>query len=102
MALHATPANEAFPHPDPLPEGQGDQGKYLHGNTENHMKHPAPAAQKQPNAENTYHVTHADLPVHCPMDGMTLWNSHPKVFLPVEDSGEAICPYCSAKFVLDE
>ena len=66
------------------------------------MKHPTPAAQKQANAENTYHVTHADLPVHCPMDGMTLWNSHPKVYLPVEDNGEAICPYCSAKFVLDD
>ena len=66
------------------------------------MTHPSPAALKQPNAESTYHVTRADLPLHCPMDGMTLWNSHPRVFLPIEDSGEAVCPYCSAKFLLDD
>lgn len=35
------------------------------------------------------------------MPGMTLWNSHPKVYLPIEDQGgKAMCPYCSADFVL--
>jgi len=54
----------------------------------------------QPNAENRYEVTRADLPLSCPMPGMYLWNSHPKVYLPVERKGEAKCPYCGADYVL--
>ena len=53
-----------------------------------------------PNAERVYRVTRADLPLHCPMPEMYLWNSHPKVYLPIETSGEAKCPYCSASFEL--
>lgn len=33
---------------------------------------------------------------------MSLWNSHPRVFLPIEETGRARCPYCSAEFVLEE
>jgi len=53
-----------------------------------------------PNAEKTYKVRRADLPLHCPMPGTYLWNSHPKVYLPIETTGEAKCPYCSASYVL--
>lgn len=53
-----------------------------------------------PNAQNLYEVTRKDLPLHCPMPSMSLWNSHPKVFLPIEKSGRARCPYCSAEYVL--
>jgi len=52
------------------------------------------------NTKNTYHVTSRDLPLSCPMPDMELWNSHPRVFLPIEDTGEARCPYCGAKFIL--
>jgi uncharacterized Zn-finger protein len=52
------------------------------------------------NAENRYTVTRADLPLSCPMPGMTLWNSHPKVYLPVEASGSAKGPYCGAQYTL--
>ena len=52
------------------------------------------------NAKNRYEVTRADLPLHCPMEGMSLWNSHPRVYLPIEDTGEAQCPYCGASYVL--
>ena len=52
------------------------------------------------NAENRYEVSPQDLPLSCPMPGMYLWNSHPKVFLPVEDTGEAKCPYCGASYTL--
>ena len=55
-----------------------------------------------PNAENRYQVGRADLPLSCPMPGMSLWNSHPKVYLPVESTGEAKCPYCGAEFELVE
>jgi len=54
----------------------------------------------QPNAQNRYEVTEADLPVHCPLPGMSLWNSHPRVYLPLEEAGEARCPYCGALYVL--
>lgn len=52
------------------------------------------------NAENRYEVTAADLPLHCPMPGMSLWNSHPRVYLPIDQSGEEKCPYCGAVYVL--
>jgi len=54
------------------------------------------------NAQNRYEITRADLPLHCPMDGMSLWNSHPRVFLPVEETGQAKCPYCGAQYVLSD
>ena len=54
----------------------------------------------QPNARNHYEVTADDLPLSCPMPDMALWNSHPRVYLPVETTGWAKCPYCSAEFTL--
>jgi uncharacterized Zn-finger protein len=54
----------------------------------------------QPNAQNQYIVTQSDLPLSCPMPGMHLWNSHPRVFLPIEKTGWAKCPYCSAEYTL--
>ena len=56
----------------------------------------------QPNAENRYEVTRADLPLSCPMPGMYLWNSHPMVYLPIEKTGEAKCPYCGADYFLTD
>jgi len=52
------------------------------------------------NAENVYRVELEDLPLHCPLPGMYLWNSHPKVYLPVEATGESKCPYCGASYEL--
>jgi uncharacterized Zn-finger protein len=54
------------------------------------------------NAQNRYEVTRADLPLSCPMPGMTLWNSHPRVYLPIEASGQERCPYCGAVYVLKD
>jgi uncharacterized Zn-finger protein len=45
-------------------------------------------------------VTEADLPLHCPMPGQSTWDSHPRVFLPVENKGEALCPYCGTLYKL--
>lgn len=65
------------------------------------------AIQKQPavtmhaNAENHYLVSKTDLPLHCPMDGMSKWDSHPRVFLPM-DEGKAKCPYCGAEYTLKD
>ncbi len=56
----------------------------------------------QANAENRYEITRADLPLSCPMPNMSLWNSHPKVYLHIEKTGEAKCPYCGADYSLTE
>jgi uncharacterized Zn-finger protein len=58
--------------------------------------------QKPSNTETRYEVTRKDLPLHCPMRGTTLWNSHPRVFLPIEETGEQRCPYCGALYVLKD
>ncbi|MDT8407975.1 MAG: zinc-finger domain-containing protein [Wenzhouxiangellaceae bacterium] len=59
--------------------------------------------QKQPaNAQCTYDVRRADLPLSCPTPDMTLWNSHPRVYLPIEETGRAKCPYCGAEFRLED
>lgn len=47
-----------------------------------------------------YEVTAADLPLHCPTPAMPLWSSHPRVFLPIEKTGEALCPYCGTLYKL--
>jgi uncharacterized Zn-finger protein len=54
----------------------------------------------QPNAQNQYDVTPDDLPLSCPMPQMMLWNSHPKVYLPIEETGWAKCAYCGAEYTL--
>src|SRR6185436_8501319 len=54
----------------------------------------------QPNAQNEYKVDPSDLPLACPMPEMYLWNSHPRVYLPIEQTGWAKCPYCGAEYTL--
>jgi uncharacterized Zn-finger protein len=53
-----------------------------------------------PSAQRVYRVAKSDLPLHCPLPSMYLWNSHPKVYLPIEATGEAKCPYCSTSYEL--
>ena len=69
------------------------------------MVNPNTAADQKaynpPNAKNAVEVKPDDLPIHCPMPGSSLWNSHPRVYIPVaENGGEARCPYCGALFKL--
>ena len=54
------------------------------------------------NTEQRYTVTKADLPLSCPTHKMKLWNSHPRVYLPIEETGKEQCPYCGAEFVLTD
>jgi uncharacterized Zn-finger protein len=53
-------------------------------------------------SRRTYNVTRADLPLHCPMPGMSLWDSHPRVYIPIEETGKAVCPYCGAEYILKD
>jgi len=52
---------------------------------------------KQPAA---IEVTKDDLPVHCPLSDADLWNSHPRVYIPLEDTDEAACSYCGTVYRL--
>ncbi len=52
--------------------------------------------------EKLYMVRRSDLPLSCPTDLMELWNAHPKVYLPIEQTGSEVCPYCGSRFVLQD
>ncbi|HEX9395109.1 MAG TPA: zinc-finger domain-containing protein [Burkholderiales bacterium] len=43
-------------------------------------------------------VSEKDLPLHCPQPDAPLWSRHPRVFLDVTRTGEALCPYCGTRF----
>lgn len=43
-----------------------------------------------------------ELPLSCPRAGVALWNAHPRVYLPIEKTGKALCPYCSAEYILKD
>ena len=60
----------------------------------------SPVEERPANAQLHYTVSVADLPLSCPMPDMTLWNSHPRVYLPIEPTGFAKCPYCGAEYTL--
>lgn len=47
-------------------------------------------------------VLYRDLPISCPMKGAVLWNQHPRVYLPIKETGTAKCPYCGIKYVLKD
>lgn len=54
------------------------------------------------NKQRRIEITMKDLPLHCPTPSMRLWNSHPRVFLPIENTGEALCPYCGTLYSLKD
>jgi len=65
---------------------------------------PAPGSEslKTPNTQQRVEITRADLPLHCPQPGSSVWNSHPRVFLEIESAPEQriICPYCGTEYQL--
>ncbi len=65
-----------------------------------HQTDASNTALENANTETVYTVSKQDLPLSCPMPGQKLWNSHPRVYLPIEETGEATCPYCSARYEL--
>ncbi len=50
--------------------------------------------------EAVIEVEAKDLPVFCPNPRMTLWSSHPRVFLDIAETGAASCPYCGTRYRL--
>jgi uncharacterized Zn-finger protein len=57
-------------------------------------------AQQTPCAQTRVEVTYDDLPLYCPTHAMSVWDAHPRVFLPIEETGSAKCPYCGSDYVL--
>ena len=55
---------------------------------------------KQGCTKRSYKVTADDLPLCCPMPQYRLWDAHPRVYLPIERVGHAVCPYCEAEYRL--
>lgn len=58
------------------------------------------AEQQEACTKRLYEVTRADLPLSCPTREMRVWNAHPRVYLPIAETGQVICPYCGAEFIL--
>jgi uncharacterized Zn-finger protein len=67
------------------------------------MPNPKTATQaglETPNQDKQIEVSRDLLPVHCPMNGSSLWDSHPQVYIPLEETGRASCPYCGTEYIL--
>jgi uncharacterized Zn-finger protein len=67
------------------------------------VTHPTDAADsglESANTKSDYQVSRADLPLSCPTAEQKIWNSHPRVYLPIEQTGSASCPYCGARYRL--
>lgn len=52
--------------------------------------------------QRRYEITSRDLPLSCPPRDERVWDAHPRVYLPIEETenGQIICPYCSALYLL--
>jgi uncharacterized Zn-finger protein len=57
-------------------------------------------SKQDASAPSAVEVTAQDLPLYCPNPAMPLWSSHPRVFLDVAATGEAMCPYCGTRYRL--
>jgi uncharacterized Zn-finger protein len=55
-------------------------------------------------AKRRYEITMADLPLSCPPRNLRVWDAHPRVYLPIEETsnGRFLCPYCSAEYILTD
>jgi uncharacterized Zn-finger protein len=56
----------------------------------------------KPTKGDVIKVSRADLPLSCPPPDEEVWNMHPRVYLPIEKTGEAVCPYCGARYALSD
>lgn len=65
-----------------------------------HLTDASDEALDNANTRQEVEVTRAQLPLSCPMPDEKLWNSHPRVYLPIEATGSAQCPYCGTRYRL--
>jgi uncharacterized Zn-finger protein len=57
---------------------------------------------QQASTKRQYEVRRSNLPLSCPMPDMRLWDAHPRVYLPIEETGRITCPYCDAEYILKD
>ena len=59
---------------------------------------------KTPKKSVQIKIRRQQLPLHCPMPNSSLWDSHPRVFLPIADTpdGQIRCPYCGTLYILGD
>jgi uncharacterized Zn-finger protein len=55
---------------------------------------------EMPNVGQVYYVTWHDLPLSGPTPQMRVRDSHPRIYLPIQESGHEQCPYCGAIYIL--
>ena len=58
-------------------------------------------ASQKGGGQRVVKVSREDLPLCCPLPADEVWNMHPRVYLPIDKSGEEICPYCGAHYILE-
>jgi uncharacterized Zn-finger protein len=56
--------------------------------------------QNQACTKRRYDITSRDLPLSCPPRDKRVWDAHPRVYLPIEETGQETCPYCDAVYTL--
>ena len=52
------------------------------------------------NTKHYYEITRQDLPLCCPLKKSSLWDSHPRVYLPITQVGRITCPHCDTDYFL--
>lgn len=65
-------------------------------NIQNHAEKPKACTKR------VYQITASDVPLSCPPQGDRVWDAHPRVYLPIEELGEVVCPYCETKYILKQ
>ena len=46
------------------------------------------------------YVQWSDLPLECPLPDTSLWNAHPRIYLPIHETGRQLCGYCGTMYIL--
>lgn len=59
-------------------------------------------AKDQACATRRYEMTRAELPLSCPPRDDRVWDAHPRVYLPIEETGHSLCPYCGTEYILKD
>lgn len=60
------------------------------------------AAAEQACTHRRVELTRAELPLSCPPRDDRVWDAHPRVYLPIEETGHILCPYCGTEYILKD
>lgn len=63
------------------------------------MKQEKNTTEARACTQQTRVVTAQDLPLCCPLPAYRLWDAHPRVYMPIEETGREVCPYCGTIYI---